>query len=197
MSAPVVFVDIETLGLDADAHPVWEVAIVDEGGGEHVWQVEVSQRDITLAHPIALEITRFEERYRASEAYPPDVVADFLRTLIPAGAHLAGACVSFDEERLRRLLWRHGFVPPWHYHLIDVEILAVGFLRGKAEWDGGQWKSWHAPDELMPPWKSEDLSRALGVDPDQFPKHTALGDALWAKAIYEAASTAWWDRSDG
>lgn len=28
--------------------------------------------------------------------------------------------------------------------------------------------------------------RAVGVDPDRFEKHTAIGDARWAKACYEA-----------
>lgn len=38
---------------------------------------------------------------------------------------------------------------------------------------------------LLPPWDSNDLSRAVGVDPDLFKRHTAMGDALWAAAIYE------------
>lgn len=42
------------------------------------------------------------------------------------------------------------------------------------------------PDNARPPWKSDALSRAVGVDPEQFDRHTALGDAYWAKAIYEA-----------
>ncbi len=37
----------------------------------------------------------------------------------------------------------------------------------------------------IPPWDSNKLSLAVGVDPDDFDRHTALGDARWAKAIYE------------
>lgn len=42
------------------------------------------------------------------------------------------------------------------------------------------------PTGALPPWNSNDMSRAVGVEPDDFDRHTALGDARWAKAIYEA-----------
>lgn len=136
---------------------------------EYVWQIEVTGREVSLAHPIALEVGRFHERY-AQERPPhrPEDVARDLHDLLGDGVHLAGSVVSFDEERLRRLLWRHGLSPQWHYHLVDVEALAAG----KAG--------------LPPPWDSEALSRALGIDPDAFDRHTALGDARWAKAVYDA-----------
>ena len=38
----------------------------------------------------------------------------------------------------------------------------------------------------MLPWRSDDLSAALGVEavsPEE--RHTAMGDALWAKRIYD------------
>lgn len=37
------------------------------------------------------------------------------------------------------------------------------------------------------PWKSEDLSRRVGVEPPgEDERHTALGDARWAERIYNA-----------
>lgn len=174
----VAFIDTETLGLDPDHHPIWEVGLILPDGGEFCWQIEVTGRELGLAHPKALEIGRFDERYdKTAEAEPSAVVAGKLSLLIPQGCHLAGAVVSFDEERLRRLFWRHGLVPPWHYHLIDVEALAAGWLAAAVE-DV-------APTVCRPPWKSDELSRAVGVDPDRFDRHTALGDARWAKAIYD------------
>lgn len=99
------------------------------------------------------------------------------------GAHLVGAVPSFDEERLRKLLLAQGQCPGWHYHLCDTETLAVGYLRGFLDRD----------DERLPlaapPWKSDELSRAIGVDPEEFDKHSALGDARWALAIYDAVMT--------
>jgi hypothetical protein len=71
----------------------------------------------------------------------------------------------------------HGMCPSWHYHLIDVEALAVGYLmreRIRAGFDGS-----------MLPWKSDELSAELGITVTDEERHTALGDARWARAIYD------------
>ncbi|MCA1569339.1 MAG: hypothetical protein LC798_03245 [Chloroflexi bacterium] len=108
-------------------------------------------------------------------------------------SHLCGAVPSFDEERLRKLLLSQGVRPRWHYHLIDVEPLAAGCLIGTftAIQEVGKNPEADGPTVeeaklAVPPWRSEDLSRAVGVEPEDFDRHTALGDARWAKAIYEA-----------
>ena len=49
---------------------------------------------------------------------------------ITRGAHLVGAVVSFDAEVLAARMRAHGISPSFHYHLIDVEALAVGWLAG-------------------------------------------------------------------
>lgn len=179
MTGEVCFIDTETLGLDADVHPIWEVALIDPDGQERTWQVRVTPRDIDLAHPIALEIGRFAERYDETDAVDPMLFCIEFEDLT-RGCHLAGAVVSFDEERLRRMFWREGIKVGWHYHLIDVEALAVGWLRGYT--DGQEER-----DEPYPlPWKSDNLSREIGVEPpSEEERHTALGDARWAKRIYE------------
>ncbi len=196
---PIAFVDTETMGLDL-AHDIWEVAVIRDDV-EHVWQLQVN---LKYADPEAAKINGFHDRYDPRNAIHPRELLENLRivlepTVLPKPdqqghdlqrVHLAGAVVSFDEERLRKL-WREAVLGPvpWHYHLIDVENLAVGYLRGKADWDGGQWKSWHGPNELDPPWESEAVSAALGIEPTRFGRHTALGDARWAKAIYEKVMT--------
>lgn len=192
-AAPVAFLDTETLGLDPDHNPVWEVGLILPDGAECLWHVQVTAREKALAHPIALEIGRFEERY-GRDAHPITraELAYHLCDRIPKGTHLAGAVISFDEERLRRLMWAEGLSPRWHYHLIDVEALAAGWLIGtfSAIQEVGKNPDADGPtqDEAMralPPWDSNALSLALGVDPEDFDRHTALGDARWAKAIYE------------
>ena len=70
----------------------------------------------------------------------------------------------------------------WEYHLVDVEALAAGWLAAGHDWSQGP----PVGDRATPPWSSEELSRAVGVDPDDFDRHTALGDARWAAAIYDA-----------
>jgi hypothetical protein len=36
--------------------------------------------------------------------------------------------------------------------------------------------------------KSDDLSRAVGVDPDDYYRHTALGDCRWMRDLYDAVT---------
>lgn len=183
--APVCFVDTETTGLDPERHEIWEVGLILPDGTEHLWQLPV---DLARADPIALNIGRFHERrvvaamtrYTNGDATWRVDTERFARLFagLTRGLHLAGAVVSFDAERLWRLLRANGECPMWHYHLIDVEALAAGWLRGSLKptlWEVAR-----------PPWKSDDLSRAVGVEPDDFDRHTALGDARWARALYLA-----------
>jgi len=199
MSGRLAFIDTETTGLDPDRHNIWEVALITPDGSEHVWQFPVDEMS---ADPFALNIGRYWDRrwdtdwqeirpldaiYEAHNAksrrknfpdqgraiQPSEAWCHHFRDLT-AGCHLAGAVVSFDEERLRRLLHRHGVLHRWHYHLIDVEALAVGWLAGHG-------------DHLAPlPWKSDDLSQMLGVTVSDGDRHTALGDARWARDLYDA-----------
>lgn len=179
----LAFVDTETTGLDPDLHEIWEVALIVEGQ-EFTWMLPV---DLGRADPVALRVGHFYERrqpdlsecgagWNAETRDPRDFAASF--ALLTRGRHLVGAVPSFDEERLRKLLRANGACPEWHYHLIDVEALAVGWIFGK----GGGAK---AVESL--PWKSDALSIACGVDPpNEEERHTALGDARWAKRLYEA-----------
>jgi DNA polymerase III epsilon subunit-like protein len=105
-------------------------------------------------------------------------------------AQLIGNVVSFDEERLRQLLRRLGQCPMWHYHLVDVECLAAGYLAGRHRGLSPEGPTDDRALLARPPWNSEDLSQAVGVDPRKYDQHTALGDARWAKAIYDAVVTA-------
>lgn len=176
----VVFVDCETTGLDPERHEIWEVALIHDsadGWKEHVWYLPV---DLGRADPAALQLGRFHERLHGIMVDPRVFASVFAR--LTRGKHLAGAVVSFDEERLRKLLRANGACPEWHYHLIDVEALAVGYLHGKGGMVAGQEGGW------LPglPWNSDELTAALGVDISDLDRHTALGDARWAKAIYEA-----------
>jgi DNA polymerase III epsilon subunit-like protein len=185
VTAPVVFVDTETTGLDPDRHEIWEVGLIEADGTEHHWFLPV---DLGSADPVALKIGRFHDRHPHGYHAPHDEVDDephvtnrrtfaydFAR--LTAGCHLVGAVVSFDEERLRKLLRANGACPDWHYHLVDVESLAAGWLARNFTRDA------ISPE---PPWNSRDMTTALGVTVDESEKHTALGDARWAAAIYEA-----------
>lgn len=195
--AVLAFIDTETVGLDPDRHGIWEVGLIlrQEDGSEEEfsWQLPV---DLVQADTIALNIGRFHERrlptfgvvdieHRVQHALEgkggfvlhPNMMGQWAERFVrmTRGAHLVGAVVSFDAERLWRLLRSLGECPMWHYHIVDVEALAAGWLA-------------RDPDSLPvePPWKSDALSRMVDVDPDTFDRHTALGDARWAMAIYDA-----------
>ena len=185
--------DTETLGLDPDRHPVWEIAVIrwdettDTVLSEDCWQVAVGSADLAAAEPAALDINGFHERYDPDAALPrPDAMRRLI-DLTEGRAHLAGAVIYFDEERLRRACLAVGLTPDWHYHLIDVEAEARGYLRGRetalrmAGWrlDQRREVAWSTP------WCSDDISAALRLPPIEG-KHTALGDARWALQMLRA-----------
>ncbi|QBI19327.1 hypothetical protein ER308_07070 [Egibacter rhizosphaerae] len=179
----LVFLDIETTGLDPDRHEPWEIALIVDGeSDERVYRPKPSLR---TADPTALRMTGFYHRTETFEwtwEYPPHV-ADRIAPVL-AGAHLVGAVPSFDAAFLDRFLRDWGQAPAWHYHLIDVEAMAVGYLNGRA--DCGE----PMPD-LPLPWRSDDLARACGVEPvSDDERHTALGDARWVRRWYLALTEA-------
>jgi hypothetical protein len=190
---PICFMDTETLGLNPEA-PVWEFAAIrrewpqqiEMWGGDIVArpQDQDSEFHCFIDHNCDPWITEMHENHGS------DFVKDYrkrfdARTALTTyraaemiykatkGAHIIGACPSFDTERLAKLLRSRGFEPAWHYHLTDVENMIVGYLAGRGQ-------------PIHPPWKSDTLSRAVGVEPEDFMRHTAMGDVLWIKAQYEA-----------
>lgn len=190
----VAFVDTETTGLNPLFNPIWEIAVIVDDV-EHCWRqltpaLEIvrdggTPPDDPYVSQWVLDNTRFGEFvHDQTDALTPFASIARFAELVD-GRHLVGAVPSFDEERLRLLYHQHidakSTKYPWHYHLIDVEALAVGFLMAAKD-------AWVAYEgfELALPWKSDDLSAALGIKPpDEDERHTTLADARWAKAIYE------------
>lgn len=162
----VVFIDLETTGLDPAQHEIWEVGLIVDGQ-ECEWQLPVN---LAKADPGALRVNRYYERNvgRRELADQPSagaVAAEVAR--LSAGRHLVGAVPSFDAAFLAPFLRSHGQCHAWHYHLVDVEALIAGKIG------------------MPPPWNSNELSQKVGVDPAQFDRHTALGDARWARALFQ------------
>lgn len=165
----IIVVDTETGGLDADRHPIWEVCWATWEETRWSFRQRSVLHDPGQIDPWVLDNTGYRDSYRQSWAEPPSRVwAEFAREA--EGRHIVGMVPSFDEERIRRALWAHCEQrPTWHYHLIDVETLMVGHL--------------HA-DGMLPvlPWSSDELSRTIGVEPDEFERHSAMGDVEWSIA---------------
>jgi DNA polymerase III epsilon subunit-like protein len=208
----LVFIDTETTSLRPDRR-VWEVGMVirdpDRDDREFHWFIRAEDLDLGDADPFSLKVGGFYDRHPQmrglagrvpSESYVLDEVEKLTR-----GAHLVGAVPNFDADVLAARMRAHGILPAWHYHLIDVEGLAVGWLHGRRarqneivdgyprENDGEEAPGlvrWNDPVFVAElPWKSDDLTAAVGAAPvSEEDRHTALGDARWAMAVYDAVT---------
>jgi hypothetical protein len=216
MGAKLCFIDTETTSLRPDrrAWEVGIIARVpvtvkhpdspdtfETEDREHRWFVTADDLDLGNADAMALKIGRFHDRHPQYEFGGGGLMhtkdeADVMREVeaVTRGAHLVGAVVSFDAEVLSARMRAHGICPSWHYHLCCVENLAVGYLSAHAEMLArrepheipGPERGSALREVASPPWKSDDLSAALGVKVSEEDRHTALGDAKWARAIYDA-----------
>lgn len=183
----VVFLDTETTGLDPATEQVFEIAaICGQTGREYVFRLEPSPEVVERMHPKAAEVNRYHER-TAEPSWvwdSPHRTADELAKVLH-GAHVVGAVPDFDARFLTA--W-YGYMqqpaPRWHYHLIDIENLAYGWLLREpltAQERGVL---------ATLPWHSDRLSLMCGVDPvPEDERHTALGDARWVMR--------WWNRLHG
>lgn len=193
----IVFLDTETTSLRPDRR-AWEVGLIarSEDGTldkEHHWFIDVRDLDLGNADVMSLKIGRFYERH-------PQIAAGSLNgggvkviredetmrqiERLTRGAHLVGAVPNFDADVLGTRMRANGICPSWHYHLIDIEALAVGYLSGLRSDEPPGMNEY----PLSLPWKSDDLSAALGITVSEDDRHTALGDAKWARAIYDAVT---------
>jgi hypothetical protein len=205
----LAFIDTETTGLHREEHEIWELALiirdhpVPEWDGEYLWQFQPTH--LETADPFALNISKFWERsiYFTSgtgakkiwihgttavfQPLPSHGVSDRVSILdqirrLTQGAHLVGAIPSFDEQRLWALMRANGLPSTWHYHIVDIEAAAAGFIAARNKWA----ETADFSNDPKPPWKSTDLMAAIGVDPTPEDQHTALGDARWAEKAYDA-----------
>lgn len=184
----IAFLDTETTSLRPDRR-AWDIGLILREDGkpdvEHQWFVWAGDLDLGNADPFALSIGRFYDRhtdlndgpvsYNEDSCPERSVLSDVER--LTRGAHLVGAVPNFDAEVLGTRMREHGIAPSWHYHLIDVEALAVGFLSAGDNL---------AENPILLPWSSDELTSRLGLAPvPDEDRHTAIGDARWARAIYD------------
>jgi hypothetical protein len=199
VSGHIVFLDTETTGLGPD-HEVWEIAFVEHKlGDEYDTAVEFQiWPDLRYADPTGLRISRFYERnqlfdengnlrrgvmrfaefagtkIREQQEWTPIDPAKIAHIVASrlAGAHVIGAVPNFDDRMLDKFLRQHGEAPSWHYHLVDIESMALGYLAANGM-------------RIDPPYNSDELADLIGVPAlEDGERHTALGDALWVRA--------WW-----
>lgn len=205
--APTLFTDVETTGLDPRIHHIWELAVIrresDGHETEHLWQI---RPDLTGADPIGLEKNRFRERFAIPDGWDaasftpdgnlllkltlPELLFDVQEVLNGDGGVMVGSNATFDDTFIKKLLWANGRTVKWHYRPVCVATLAAGFLYGQAQQATKRTAdpSWYGKvrERLGWPWKSYQASEAAGVArPADDVAHTALGDARWARDLWD------------
>jgi len=192
MTPPIVFLDTETDGVHPD-RKVWEVGMIHRVPGGYEKSVSfMVDIDLSTADPFGLRVGRFYDRHPLgrwlsnqdhSDRPEPDETPDYYSEQRAAervvrwthGAHIVGAVPNFDTEVLAPLIRDWEYTPSWHYHLIDVESLMVGYLNGQGR-----------GAEIELPWDSDHLWSACGLPPmREQDKHTALGDARQVQRAYD------------
>lgn len=185
---PIAFIDTETTSLRPDRR-AWEIALILRQPGqddvEHRWLISWADLDLGNADPAALRIGGFYERhpeangeadrssYISATGAHDEQIALLQVEELTRGAILMGSNPSFDAETLAARMRSHGICPSWHYRVEDVPTLAKGWLLGL----GGRWEPL--------PAKSEEISKACGIDPQEYERHTALGDCHWIRDLYD------------
>ncbi len=191
----VVFTDCETTGLDVFRHDAWEISWIvwDTNSSKYAdddmnrW-VEATRTiwppSLQDAEPMALSVNQFYQRTRPIMEGDrpvfddPRYVAEEMAYVF-AGKHVIGACPWFDDRFYQKFLMQHGYQIAWHYHLLDVEAAALGYMAGLQENRGNYM-------ELPFPWKSDWLAEQLGMTrPEEKDRHTSLGDTREVKQVFE------------
>jgi len=182
---PLVFVDVETTGLDPNKHEVIEIAVVFDGSvfesdalwAAHlryiepnlaVWHTRIRPVRIQDADPRALEVNRYQPQDWADAPTAAEVIRVVESLLTKAGANpvIAGHNVSFDRSFLDAMLQEAGSSLRVSYHVVDTVTLCYAHLV---------------------PMGLESLSldavrRFLGIPTEG--SHAALKDALDARTVY-------------
>ncbi|WP_256788797.1 hypothetical protein [Frankia sp. AvcI1] len=202
---PLTFGDTECISLRSGARVIWEAGFVMDVGGLVREMLVQIRPDMSMADPSSLEICRFGERFALpdgvdaalmhpeagrmvvplAEAEAAEVIATALRD-----THLFGVVPSFDALRLE--LWLRAQLgssytwesAPWHYQPYDVEDLAAGVLIGQAA-TGLYPRAAAALRQLGMPYNTDVLFRYFDVPDNPESRHTALGDARAAYALWQ------------
>ncbi len=163
----LVFLDIETTGLDPFYHEVIEVGMIiaDLDGTESSRIAFSMPFNQFRADAKALEVNGYGVREFAPFMEQDEGAKEVARAT--DGRIVVGNNVQFDLIFLRFHLKRHGLEPMWHYAPIELKSLIAGVMN------------------LAPPWSTSMLTDRLGV-PMPKDRHSALVDAQWNRDAYAA-----------
>jgi DNA polymerase III epsilon subunit-like protein len=196
-----IIIDTETTGLSPEIHEVWELGAIELSDGqrtEHLWRMKP---ELEAADPGALQVGGYYERTsgmweplgsphacdlaRKDENHwsdPAELALTATRLL--DGATLIAANPAFDAGFLAQFLRDNRQAPAWHYRLRDIGSMAYGWLSGRNTHEYAR----AAGRFTVPPAdaSTDEFARALGVDPNIFERHSALGDCRLVLAMLDA-----------
>lgn len=185
-----LFLDTETTGLDPDDE-IWQLAyILETDKGELVKKFDGLIEHRTNPSPWVLGNTDYRKKlmpaaggkspslYSLGEVlakvkvkteYFDNPICGYMtksETPISYGTpvYLVGAVPGFDDRIIRR---QSGIDPPWHYHIIDVEALIMGYQG------------------LLVPPSTAELEKITGVKNSG--AHDAMADAQHVRDLFH-----WW-----
>jgi DNA polymerase III alpha subunit (gram-positive type) len=196
--ANLIFLDTETTGLSpATGGEIWEFAAITRLNGQPDQEFQFFvDHDLSRAASLPEQFRAdHDARYDHAAAIGKADLVEWLSDQCgdytgDQKVHIVGAMTWFDIEFLTVMFRELGVKVPWHYHLIDVENLAIGFGMGcqKEAYKWGNVTSQELEGVVLvdePPWDSHVLSRSIGVFDVPSEKHTALGDTRWARDVYD------------
>lgn len=168
------------MGIDA---PVWEVAFIRVDGNQPFGdqrmsmfvRVDPDQRDEWLPKLPQEFQDDYRSRYVSDRVFTPEDVVNLVARASEGRALVCGSNPGIDMRWMERMALNAGHTESpfkWHYCPENIPTLARGWLNGKGIFPA-------------PPWGSEFISQACGVDPTQFARHTALGDCEWTYALWK------------
>jgi DNA polymerase-3 subunit epsilon len=122
----LVFIDLETTGVDMEKHEITEIAclVVDPKTLKIKKRFErkIMPEHLERADPEALKITGFSKRVWKKEAKPLEKVLKDLNQLTPKGMFI-GWNISFDRPFLEKAIREKGVELNYDYHWLDVSML--------------------------------------------------------------------------
>lgn len=169
----LLFVDVESTGLDPSYHEMIEVAALlttpDASKILESYEAKIRPNFIARAHPRALEVNGYsEEEWRPEKCVQPGVVAVKLARM-SKDVHLVGQNVSFDESFLTAFLVANLQEPKWNYHKVDLVALCWPLFASG----------------LIEKTNLQNVAKFLGLNLEE-QKHRAMADTQMAYAVYKS-----------
>lgn len=127
----LLFVDLETTGLNPDVHEIIEVGCLLVNGKNlkviSEYSAKIKPKHINTATPKAIEVSGYIPLLWENAKSEEEVLGDLVR--LAPNAIVVGWKVDFDWWFLEHAFERHRISYDFDYHLIDVIPLAYAYFR--------------------------------------------------------------------